>query len=139
MSNKAISEDITMVDNCTSFKNFFSANFGNYRRKRNYLDMLNNSNTSSLNNRIENYKISCHNKRISEYNKVNKINNNDAKDECLIRELNSNSILNSNKINKNLIVKKKLEYNEEKERKLVENYYRIKNAELNKLRFGNGI
>ena len=139
MSNKAISEDMAMDDNFTSFKNFFSTKYGNYKRKRNYLDMLNNSNTSSLNNRIENYKISCHNKRISEYNKVNKINNNDAKDECLIRELNSNSILNSNKINKNLIVKKKLEYNEEKERKLVENYYRIKNAELNKLRFGIGI
>ena len=139
MSNKAISEDITMTDNFTSFKNFFSTNFGNYKRKRNYLDMLNNSNTCSLNKRIENYKISCHNKRISEYNKMNNNNNNDAKDECLIRELNSNLILNFDKIKKNLIVKKKFEYNEEKERKLVENYYRIKNAELNKLRFGNGI
>ena len=139
MSNKAISEDITMTDNFTSFKNFFSTNFGNYKRKRNYLDMLNNSNTCSLNKRIENYKISCHNKRISEYNKMNKNNNNDTKDECLIRELNSNLILNFDKIKKNLIVKKKFEYNEEKERKLVENYYRIKNAELNKLRFGNGI
>ena len=139
MSNKAISEDITMTDNFTSFKNFFSTNFGNYKRKRNYLDMLNNSNTFSLNKRIENYKISCHNKRISEYNKMNKNNNNDTKDECLIRELNSNLILNFDKIKKNLIVKKKFEYNEEKERKLVENYYRIKNAELNKLRFGNGI
>jgi hypothetical protein len=139
MSNKAISEDITMTDNFTSFKNFFSTNFGNYKRKRNYLDMLNNSNTCSLNKRIENYKISCHNKRISEYNKMNKNNNNDMKDECLIRELNSNLILNFDKIKKNLIVKKKFEYNEEKERKLVENYYRIKNAELNKLRFGNGI
>ena len=139
MSNKAISEDITMTDNFTSFKNFFSTNFGNYKRKRNYLDMLNNSNTCSLNKRIENYKISCHNKRIPEYNKMNKNNNNDMKDECLIRELNSNLILNFDKIKKNLIVKKKFEYNEEKERKLVENYYRIKNAELNKLRFGNGI
>jgi hypothetical protein len=139
MSNKAISEDITMTDNFTSFKNFFSTNFGNYKRKRNYLDMLNNSNTCSLNKRIENYKISCHNQRISEYNKMNKNNNNDTKDECLIRELNSNLILNFDKIKKNLIVKKKFEYNEEKERKLVENYYRIKNAELNKLRFGNGI
>ena len=101
--------------------------------------MLNNSNTCSLNKRIENYKISCHNKRIPEYNKMNKNNNNDMKDECLIRELNSNLILNFDKIKKNLIVKKKFEYNEEKERKLVENYYRIKNAELNKLRFGNGI
>ena len=114
MSNKAISEDIAMIDNFTSFKNYFSTKYGNYKRKRNYLDMLNNSNTSSLNNRIENYKISCHNKRISEYNKVNKIK-------------------------KNLIIKKKFEYDEEKEKKLVENYYRIKNAELNKLRFGIGI
>ena len=30
-----------------------------------------------------------------------------------------------------------MEYDEEKERKWVENYYKIKNAELNKLRFGN--
>ena len=29
-----------------------------------------------------------------------------------------------------------MEYDEEKERKFVENYYKIKNAELNKLRFG---
>lgn len=139
MSNKSIFEDIMMIDNFSSFKNYISTNFGNYRRKRNYLDMLNNSNTSSLNNRIENYKISCHNKRISEYNKMNKINNNDAKDECLIRELNSNTFLDFNKIKKNLIIKKKFEYNEEKERKMVENYYKIKNAELNKLRFGIGI
>ena len=139
MSNKSIFEDIMMIDNFSSFKNYISTNFGNYRRKRNYLDMLNNSNTSSLNNRIENYKISCHNKRISEYNKMNKINNNDAKDECLIRELNSNTFLDFNKIKKNLIIKKKFEYNEEKERKMVENYYKIKHAELNKLRFGIGI
>ena len=139
MSYKSISEDIMMTDNISSFKSYISTNFGNYRRKRNYLDMLNNSNTSSLNNRIENYKITCHNKRISEYNKMNTINNNDAKDECLIRELNSNAFLDFNKIKKNLIVKKKFEYNEEKERKMVENYYKIKNAELNKLRFGIGI
>ena len=136
MSNKAISEDIMMTDNFIRSNNYFSTNFGSYKRKRNYLDMLNNSNTSSLNNRIENYKISCHNKKISEHNKIN---NNDAKDECLIRELNSNSILNFKKIKTNFIIKKKFEYDEEKEKRLVENYYRIKNAELNKLRFGIGI
>ena len=138
MSNKTIKEDIIITDNLSSFKNYVSLNFGIYKKKRNYLDMLNNSKASLLNNRIENYKISCHNKRISENNKVNKINNNDAKDECLIKELNSNSILNFKNIKKNLIVKKKLEYDEEREKKLVENYYRIKNAELNKLRFGIG-
>ena len=41
-----------------------------------------------------------------------------------------------NKIKKNLVIRKKMEYDEEKERRFVENYYRIKNAELNRLRFG---
>ena len=51
--------------------------------------------------------------------------------------MNFNDFNDINKAKKNLIVKKRIEYDEEKERKWVENYYRIKNAELNRLRFGN--
>jgi hypothetical protein len=61
-----------------------------------------------------------------------------------IENKNSNSLIknfneytNLNEVKKNLNIKKSVvEYDEEYERKMVENYYRIKNAELNRLRFG---
>ena len=60
-------------------------------------------------------------------------NHNAEKVDILIKK---NDLFDMNAIRKNLVVKKTLEYDEEKERKFVENYYRIKNAELNRLRFG---
>ena len=53
----------------------------------------------------------------------------------LIKNFNEYTNLNDVKLNLN-IKKSVVEYDEEYERKMVENYYRIKNAELNRLRFG---
>ena len=90
-----------------------------------------------MNDRLDNYKInnkiiiSPLQKSIDE--NIFKSNNFGKRDNLID---NNNIYLNNNKTKKNLIVKKKLEYDEEKEKKFVEKYYQIKNAELNKLRFG---
>ena len=130
MINNIGYDDIIMKDCCSN--NFSS--YINYIRphKRTYLDMFNNSNEATLNKRIDNYNLNKHiekNKSLYE----NK-NNNKERDNYLIT--NFDGFNDINKAKKNLMVKKKIEYDEEKERKWVENYYRIKNAELNKLRFG---
>ena len=124
MINNIEYDDITMKDCCSN-------NLTTYIKyirphKRTYLEMLNNSNEATLNKRIDNYKL-------NKYAEKN-INNFKERDNYLMT--NFNGFNDINKAKKNLMVKKKIEYDEEKERKWVENYYRIKNAELNKLRFG---
>ena len=124
MINNIEYDDITMKDCCSN-------NLTTYIKyirphKRTYLEMLNNSNEATLNKRIDNYKL-------NKYAEKN-INNFKERDNYLMT--NFNGFNDINKAKKNLMVKKVIEYDEEKERKWVENYYRIKNAELNKLRFG---
>ena len=128
-----IDKDIIMKENI--YNNNFS--FFRFRpKKRTYLEMLYNSNQLYLNNRIDNYKIK--NKALNDstllyqnhcMNNENKNNNN-----SLIKNFYENT--DSKEIKKNLSKNKNIEYDEEAERKMVENYYRIKNAELNRLRFG---
>ena len=127
-----LDDDIIMKDcsnnNYNSFYKYYVP-FSYYirPRKRTFLEMLQNSNQIILNNRIDNYKF------LKKTQKLEKLeNNNNNKNEDLI-SLNYN---NFNEVKKNLVVKRKMEYDEEKERKWVENYYKIKNAELNRLRFG---
>ena len=139
MSNKTDYDDIIMEDNYEqSYTGLFpSLHFFKKPHKRTYLEMLNDSKQLSMNNRFDNYRII--NKKINtlpksiEGNNINSYNN--EKNQNLIKE-NNNIFSDFNKAKKNLIVKKKLEYDEEKEKRYVENYYKIKNAELNKLRFG---
>ena len=124
MINNIEYDDITMKDCCSN-------NLTTYIKyirphKRTYLEMLNNSNEATLNKRIDNYKL-------NKYAEKN-INNFKERDNYLMT--NFNGFNDINKAKKNLMVKKVIEYDEEKERKWVENYYKIKNAELNKLRFG---
>ena len=137
MSSK-LDEDIIMED-CTyknnSLYHFSSFNLPFYfrPRKRTYLDMLHNSNQIYLNNRIDNFKIN--NQILNDSSSLYSYNEN-KNDNSLIKNFDEFNILNRAK--KNLQTKKKIEYDEEIERKWVENYYRIRNAELNKLRFGTG-
>ena len=103
-------------------------------RKRTYLEMLYNSNQIYLINRINNYKIK--NKALNDlcliyFSMISANNTNNS----LIK--NFEEYNKSNGIKKNLLMKKNVEYDAELERKIVENYYRIKNAELNRLRFIN--
>ena len=128
-----IDKDIIMKENI--YNNNFS--FFRFRpKKRTYLEMLYNSNQIYINNRIDNYKIK--NKALNDstllyqnycMNNGNKNNNN-----SLIK--NSDEYTDSKELKKNLNKNKNIEYDEEAERKMVENYYRIKNDELNRLRFG---
>ena len=130
MLNNIENDDIIMQDNTShvfpSFINYIRP------RKRTYLDMLYNTNQLLLNNRIDNYKLNKYTQNIQSSFFNN--NNDNERDNSLIK--NFDSFNNIDNAKKNLIVKKHIEYDEEKERKFVENYYRIKNAELNKLRFG---
>ena len=147
MSNKIDLDDIVMKDNFVksgdNYNNFFSRNFKNYTHKRNYLDMLQNSNMTLVNNRVENLKLISKNLKTDEriHGELNNDDIYNKKDRCntntdLIKEINNYSFSSFNQTKKNLIIKKPLIYDEENEKKWVENYYRIKNAELNKLRFG---
>ena len=124
-------DDIIMKDNTSRS---LSTLFGYVRpRKRTYIEMLNDSNQLDINNRIDNYLLNKHvEKSRSIYLEKN---NNDERDNSIIK--NFDDFNNINNAKKNLMIKRNLEYDEEKERKWVENYYRIKNAELNRLRFGN--
>ena len=131
MINNIDCDDVIMKDNTS---NIYSPYIHYIRpHKRTYLEMLYNSNQAILNRRIDNYKL-------NKYNEKNKclyenINNKEERDDCLI--MNYDGFNDINKAKKNLMVKRRIEYDEEKERKWVENYYKIKNAELNRLRFGN--
>ena len=123
-------DDIIMKDNTSRS---FSTLFGYVRpRKRTYIEMLNDSNQLDINNRIDNYLL---NKHVEKSRTIYlEKNNNNEKDNRIIK--NFDDFNNINNAKKNLMIKRNLEYDEEKERKWVENYYRIKNAELNRLRFG---
>jgi hypothetical protein len=96
-----------------------------------------------VNNRVENLKLISKNLQETERSHE-ELNNDETRKKngrCnsntdLIKEINDCSFLSFNQTKKNLIIKKPLIYDEEEEKKWVENYYRIKNAELNKLRFG---
>ena len=96
--------------------------------------MLYHSKKIILNNRIDNYKLSNksnnNNSLLNQDNKEEKNNN--------ILSINFDNFNNINKAKKNLMVKEKIEYDEEREKRWVENYYKIKNAELNRLRFDSG-
>ena len=137
MSNKTECDDIIMEDNYGHrFSRLFpTINFIKKPRKRTYIEMLNESKQLTVNNRLDNYRIfNKKNKTIHDNTIENNINSNiNEKRENII---NDDIFSDFKKAKKNLIVKKKLEYDEEKEKKFVEDYYRIKNAELNKLRFG---
>ena len=137
MSNKTECDDINMEDNYGyRFSRLFpTINFIKKPRKRTYIEMLNESKQLTVNNRLDNYRIfNKKNKTIQDNTIENNINSNiNGKRENII---NDDIFSDFKKAKKNLIVKKKLEYDEEKEKKFVEDYYRIKNAELNKLRFG---
>ena len=137
MANKIDTDDIIMEDHIGYRFNEILPNF-NFRKcpsRRTYLEMLNGSHDTERSSRIDNYKLITKN-RISFANKFiwNDKNTYDAKKvESLIKISNDHDM---NKLKKNLVIRKKMEYDEEKERRFVENYYRIKNAELNRLRFG---
>ena len=124
-------DDIIMKDNTSRS---LSTLFGYVRpRKRTYIEMLNDTNQLDINNRIDNYLL---NKHVDKSRTIYlEKNNNNEKDNNIIK--NFDDFNNINDAKKNLMIKRNLEYDEEKERKWVENYYRIKNAELNRLRFGN--
>ena len=126
-----LDDDIIMEENIynTNYNTYNRFNISIRPRKRTYLQMLHDSNQTDLNYRIDNYKL---NKKFEK--KENSDNNENNNDNILIKNFNAFSDIN--KAKKNLMVKKRIEYDEEKERKWVENYYRIKNAELNRLRFG---
>ena len=125
-------DDIIMKDcTCSNYSKFI--NFIR-PRKRSYLEMINNSWQCHLNNRIYNYKVSDRMDKVkTSFNNNININNNQINNNLIMSFNGYNDI---NKAKKNFMVKKRIEYDEEKERKWVENYYKIKNAELNKLRFG---
>ncbi len=122
--------DIIMKDNTSKS---FSSLFSYIRpRKRTYLEMLNDSKQMDINKRVDNYIL---NKHIEKNQSIYLLkNNNNERDNYLIK--NFDDFNNINKAKKNFMIKRNLEYDEEKERKWVENYYKIKNAELNRLRFG---
>ena len=140
MSNKTSYEDITMTD---SYDNSFVGLFSSFNYKpckRTYLEMMNESGQSSINNRIDKFKIMNKNEKILENKISESISNKNSIEQgpCYLN-INKRDIfypLDFKTTKKNLIVKKKWNYDEEKEKKFVENYYKIKNAELIKLRFG---
>ena len=127
-------DDIIMRDDTSHvYPSYFS--FSNYFRpgKRKYNDMLSQTNQDLINKRIDSYKL-C--EQASKSNSIlNTVNNNNIKTNKLI-VMNYNDFNCINNAKKNLLGKKIFAFDEEKERKLVENYYKIKNAQLNKLRFG---
>ena len=125
-----LDEDIIMKDNTY---NFFSS-FSNYirPRKRTYIDMLYDNNISLLTHRRENYEL--YNKSKENNSLFNSNNNENKGEDLIIKNINDINCIQNAK--KNLTTKKNFEYDEEKERIMVANYYRIKNAELNRLRFG---
>ena len=127
-------DEIIMRNNTSNeFPSFFS--FSNYLRpkKRRYNEMLSQSNQTLINNRIDNYKLS--EQAANSNSLLNNVINNNEKEKLTV--INYNDFNDINKAKKNLAKKKYIEYDEEKERQWVENYYKIINSQLNKLRFGN--
>ncbi len=140
MSTKADFEDIIMKGNFDFNFNGFTPRF-NFRKcppKRTYMEMLNDNQETTINSRIDNFKLIDKNLKFVEKN--NNIGNiyNDCKNikNYAMVKINNDEFSNINQAKKNLLIRRRPEYDEEKEKKFVENYYRIKNAELIKLRFG---
>ena len=130
-----IDQDIIMKENINN--NIFSF-FYHRPKKRTYLEMLYNTNQIYLNDRINNYKIknrALKDSTLIYQNQNHCMNIENKNSNSLIKNFNEYTNLNEVKLNLN-IKKSVVEYDEEYERKMVENYYRIKNAELNRLRFG---
>ena len=105
--------DIIMKDNTSKS---FSSLFSYIRpRKRTYLEMLNDSKQMDINKRVDNYIL---NKHIEKNQSLYLLkNNNNERDNYLIK--NFDDFNNINKAKKNLIIKRNLEYDEEKERKWI--------------------
>ena len=103
--------------------------------KKNHLNFFikNYINQTLINNRIDNYKLS--EQAANSISLLNNVINNNEKEKLIV--INYNDFNDINKAKKNLAKKKYMEYDEEKERQWVENYYKIINSQLNKLRFGN--
>lgn len=118
-------EDNIIMEECTNNSSFiFNKNFSKYPFKRTYNSMISNSNDMNLIKRIENIKLE---KIYKAQSKDFFINN---------RKINLESYdIGGTQGNKTIIFKPR-EYNEDKEKKMVENYYKIKNSELNKAIFG---
>ena len=126
-------------NNFDNFVGLFSS-FNFKPRKRSYLEMMSESGQISINNRKDNYKLINKKKNFIE-KKLSESNSNNNNIDKVPNFLNINNRdtfcpLDFKTTKKNLLVKKKWDYDEEKEKKFVENYYKIKNAELIKLRFG---
>ncbi len=131
MSTTINCNDITMKD--CAFNSFYPRfNIRKCPRKRTYLEMLKDSEESTINSRIDNFNLL--NKNINYFEKKLSESNNSY--DIFRKNNNIFGISDSNNAKKNFMIKRKLEYDEEKEKKFVENYYKIKNAELIKLRFG---
>ena len=136
MANVFDNNDIIMTENNPYSDRRYLSKF-NLRlvpKKRNYLEMLSDSNQTLISRRLDNYLLLNKNKKSLDNKFSENVFEKNAKRNNLI---NDSNYLDISEIKKKIIVKKKLEYDEEKEKKFVENYYKIKNRELNKLRFGN--
>ena len=129
------SEDIIMINNIDLDINGYTPRF-NFRKcppKRTYIEMLNDNQETTICSRIDTFKLIDKNLKNVE-NNIGISNSNNRKI-LNIFKINNDEFSSINQTKKNFI-RRKQEYDEEKEKKFVENYYRIKNAELNKLRFG---
>ena len=140
MSKKIDYENIIMENNFDSNFNGFIPRF-NFRKcppKRSYIEMLNDNGEATIKSRIDNFKLIDKNIKMKESNTNigNIYNDSENRINYTISKLNYDEFSNINQAKKNLFIRRKQEYDEEKEKKFVENYYKIKNAELMKLRFG---
>ena len=113
MSTNFEYDDVIMTNNSSNFLSRFNIRI--YPRKRTYMEMLKESNQTLINNRIDNFKLINKNMKSLENNFDSKaFNYNAEKVDVLLKK---NDLFDMNSIRKNLIVKKKLEYDEEKKRK----------------------
>ena len=130
------SEDIIMTNNIDLDINGYTPRF-NFRKcppKRTYIEMLNDNQETTICSRIDTFKLIDKNLKNVE-NNIGNISDSNNRKILNIFKINNDEFSSINQTKKNFI-RRKQEYDEEKEKKFVENYYRIKNAELNKLRFG---
>lgn len=114
------SNDIEMSESTNDFPIFIFHNKNKkYFNKRTYYEMINNAKESELDKRRENFLLSSIYKQKMDENYQNS---------------NYYPFSYSNSTNDNGLVMVKRKYDEEKEKKFVENYYKVKNEELMKLR-----
>ena len=139
MASSTDFENIIMDDKIDFDCNRFTPRFYFRKcpRKRTYMEMLNDNQETTIISRIDNFKLIDKNLKIIEKNIIGNISNDfDNKNNYNMFKINNDEFSNFNQAKKNLFIRRKQEYDEEKEKKFVENYYRIKNAELIILRFG---